>query len=149
MFRFTILKFFLYFPFILLTLSFSIPKISLIEKESTMRMSENVEKLGCKDVYHHSHLKIQYLLWKVSKSECGKLSLSGKTLDPGEGFCKSDITVSIQNRDAIEKDDVVITESGDGLSGSAVTQPVKKLNIQPPNPSFFLYIDSETSQAIG
>ena len=69
------LKFFLDFPFILLTFYFNIPTIQLIEKELTMRMSKNLEKFAHKAIYSHSHQKThRYLLWMVSKFADGNMT---------------------------------------------------------------------------
>lgn len=68
--------------------------------------------------------------------------IKGKTIHEGEGFSKSCIEKTLRNGVPIEKDDVVITLSGDGLPHSARILYVKSLMIQPVSPDLFLYVDS-------
>lgn len=68
--------------------------------------------------------------------------IKGKTIHDGEGFSKSCIEKTLRNGVPIEKDDVVITLSGDGLPRSARILYVKSLMIQPVSPDHFLYVDS-------
>jgi len=68
--------------------------------------------------------------------------IRGKTIHDGEGFSKSCIERTLRNGVPIERDDVVITLSGDGLPRSARMLLVKSLMIQPVSPDLFLYVDS-------
>jgi len=76
------------------------------------------------------------ILWHIGRK------IKGKTIFDGEGFSKSCIEKTLQSGNSVEKEDVVITLSGDGLPQSARILYVKSLMIQPIAPNFFLYVDS-------
>ena len=69
-------------------------------------------------------------------------SVSGKTIESGEGFPKSAIREAISRRDALHEDDVVVTSYGDDLPQSARVLYVKSLVILPIDETFLLYVDS-------
>ena len=69
-------------------------------------------------------------------------SVSGKTVESGEGFPKSSIREAIGRRDALHEDDVVVTSYGDDLPQSARVLYVKSLIILPIDETFLLYVDS-------
>ena len=82
-----------------------------------------------------------HILWHRGRK------IKGKTIREGEGFSKSCIENTLQNGAPIEKDDVVITLSGNGLPHSARILYVKSLMIQPVSPHFFLYVDSGVKES--
>ncbi|UCH93276.1 MAG: sigma-54-dependent Fis family transcriptional regulator [Candidatus Aminicenantes bacterium] len=74
-------------------------------------------------------------------------TIIGKTIEQGEGFPKSHIKQTLKNRDAIEKEDVLISSSVNGFPESATVLKVKCLMIQPVSDHFYLYIDSGTKES--
>lgn len=69
-------------------------------------------------------------------------TIKGKTIADGERFSKTHIMKTIQENKLLEKEDVVITSSGNSLPHSARVLPIKSLLIQPIGNDLFLYIDS-------
>ncbi len=70
--------------------------------------------------------------------------IRGRSVRDGEEFCKSLILQSIENRQSIERDNVFISLSGDGISESAERLRIRSVHIQPIEENFFLYVDSGT-----
>ena len=69
-------------------------------------------------------------------------SVSGKSLESGEGFPKSAIREAMRRKAAFQERDVVVTSSGDELPQSARVLYVKSLIILPIDETFLLYVDS-------
>ena len=69
-------------------------------------------------------------------------SVSGKSLESGEGFPKSAIREALRRKAKFRERDVVVTSSGDELPRSARVLYVKSLIILPIDDTFFLYVDS-------
>jgi len=69
-------------------------------------------------------------------------TVSGKTLESGEGFPKSAIRDAITRKAALQERDVVVTSCGDELPQSARVLYVKSLIILPIDETFLLYVDS-------
>jgi hypothetical protein len=69
-------------------------------------------------------------------------SVSGKTIEGGEGFPKSSIREAIGRKDALHERDVVVTSYGDKLPQSARVLYVRSLIILPIDETFLLYVDS-------
>jgi transcriptional regulator with PAS, ATPase and Fis domain len=78
------------------------------------------------------------ILWHKGRA------INGKTIDDGEGFCKSYVHKSLESGDRIDTENVVVTSSEKVLSKSAQRLLVKSIIIQPLDNRFFLYIDSGT-----
>jgi len=68
--------------------------------------------------------------------------IRGKSIEKGEGFCKSYIKKSMKDLKGVEKKDILVTLSGKGGSDSAEYLSIKSLLILPINEEFFVYIDS-------
>ena len=80
--------------------------------------------------------------------------IKGKSLEDGMGFCKSYIIKSMKDLKGVEKEDILVTLSGEGGSDSAEYLSIKSLLILPILPvlilpmkdEFFLYIDSGSKE---
>ncbi len=72
--------------------------------------------------------------------------IKGKTIDEGEGFCKSYVHKSLESGGRIDTENVVVISSEKALSKSAQRLLVKSIIIQPIDHHFFLYIDSGTKE---
>ena len=72
--------------------------------------------------------------------------IKGKTIDEGEGFCKSYVHKSLESGSRIDTENVVVISSEKALSKSAQRLLVKSIIIQPIDHHFFLYIDSGTRE---
>jgi transcriptional regulator with PAS, ATPase and Fis domain len=70
--------------------------------------------------------------------------ITGKTVHEGEGFSKSFIKQSLEERVDIEQDNVTVTSGDFNLPQSLYILNIKGLIIQPVGHGFFLYIDSGT-----
>lgn len=68
--------------------------------------------------------------------------ITGKTIAEGSGFSKSYIKRTLQSRETVETENVIISSISNGLPESALSLRVKCLIIQPVSDNFFLYIDS-------
>ena len=68
--------------------------------------------------------------------------IRGKSIERGEGFCKSYIIKSMRDFKGVEKEGILIKLSGEGGSDSAEYLSIKSLLILPINEEFFVYIDS-------
>jgi transcriptional regulator with PAS, ATPase and Fis domain len=73
--------------------------------------------------------------------------ISGKSINGGEGFCKSYILESLKSGEGLDKENVIVTSSARVLSESASRLLVKSIVIQPINKNLFLYIDSGTKDS--
>jgi DNA-binding NtrC family response regulator len=81
------------------------------------------------------------ILW-----HCGR-SISGRTIDAATGFPKSLIGESITEGRGMEREDVVLMCSGDGLPQSARVLYLRSLLILAIEASHFLYLDSGTKES--
>ncbi len=68
--------------------------------------------------------------------------IKGRTIGEGEGFSKSAIQRTLMSRNAVEKEDVLVSSVVNGLPESACILKIKCLLIQPVSDNFYLYIDS-------
>lgn len=66
----------------------------------------------------------------------------GRTVDEGEGFCKSYIHKSLETGTGVDTENVILMSSDNVLSKSAQRLLVRSVIIQPIDNDFFLYIDS-------
>lgn len=69
-------------------------------------------------------------------------SVTGRTLESGEGFPKSALREAILRRAVLRERDVVVTSSGADLPQSARVLYVRSLIILPIDETFLLYVDS-------
>lgn len=74
--------------------------------------------------------------------------IRSRRIEEGEEFCKSYIIQSMQDGKAVDRENVYITLSGDGLSESAERLRIKSILILPVDPDFFLYVDSGTQMTL-
>jgi len=77
------------------------------------------------------------ILWHMGRN------IVGRTIDEGQGFCKTYLIDSLKNKNWLYKRDVIVSpiEEND-LSKSAKDLMVKSVVIQPIDEDIFLYIDS-------
>jgi transcriptional regulator with PAS, ATPase and Fis domain len=74
--------------------------------------------------------------------------IRNKLVREGEEFCKSYILKSMDDGEIVDKDNVYITISGDGLSESAERLRIKSILILPIDSDFYLYVDSGTQMTL-
>jgi len=72
--------------------------------------------------------------------------IKGKSIEKGEGFCKTHIRETLENLNSVEKKDAMIKMLGDEDSDSAEYLSIKSLLILPINEKFFVYIDSGSKE---
>jgi transcriptional regulator with PAS, ATPase and Fis domain len=71
----------------------------------------------------------------------------GKTVEEGDGFSKSYIRKSMKSGKGIERENIVIVSSEDGLPESAFKLAIKAILIQPIDKDLFLYVDSGINES--
>ncbi len=76
------------------------------------------------------------ILWSYGRN------IAGKTIEKGDGFCKSYILESYKKKEWVYKENGVISSIKDDLSKSAISLLIKNVIIQPIGKNYFLYIDS-------
>ena len=74
-------------------------------------------------------------------------SITGRTVDEGEGFPKSLIRTTLAERREVEGEDVVVMAAGAELPQSARTLFLRSLLVLPIERDFYLYLDSGSREA--
>jgi len=82
-----------------------------------------------------------HILWHRGRT------ITGKSVEDGEGFPKSLIRDSLENRQEVGSEDVVIMSEATAIPESARVLYLKSLLIRPLDGGFFLYVDSGSKEA--